>query len=65
MQCHICRESKADKIAIPEVGISFSMGGDDYCFCEECLKTKTAYELFELLATENGYSFPLKYKNGR
>lgn len=59
--CYFCKESNPDKIAAPGIGISFSTAGFDYCFCTKCLKKFTAYELFERLAEEEGFYFPLKY----
>jgi len=56
LECYFC-ESR--DIKLPIVGIAFGIGGDDYSFCEECLKGMSADEFWKkILEKETGFSYP-------
>jgi len=44
-KCYFCG---SNNIVLPEVGIALSMGGDDYSFCEKCLREYSAYKFWEV-----------------
>ncbi len=41
--CLFCGQKDEAKLHVPNVGIGFGMAGDDYSFCEDCLKGMSAY----------------------
>jgi hypothetical protein len=43
-----------------DIGIAFSMSGDDYSFCYKCLKAMTANLFWKKMFEEKGYVYPVK-----
>lgn len=56
-KCFFCG---SDEIKVPVVGISLSMGGDEYSFCEQCLGGMTADEFWEEFFKANNCGYPPK-----
>ena len=56
-KCSFCG---SNEVKVPGVGISLSMGGNNYSFCEQCLKGMTADEFWEEIFKANEYSYPPK-----
>ena len=55
--CHFCGSTD---VLVPEVGIAFGMGGEDYSFCANCLKDMSAEEFWKAMFVEHGYKWPPK-----
>lgn len=53
--CFFCGSKK---IRIPQIGISFSMCGDEYNFCAECLKSMTADEFWKRMFHLHNFRYP-------
>lgn len=56
----VCAFCGSPDLFVPEVGISFGMGGYDYSFCGPCLAGITAEEFWRRVSLMNGYTWPLK-----
>jgi len=56
-RCYFCGSTE---IKIPAIGISLSMAGDEYSFCEKCLSGMTADEFWEEFFISLGYAYPPK-----
>jgi hypothetical protein len=54
-RCHFCGTKNVIPVAI---GIALGMGGSDYCFCEDCLKSNSAYKFWYNFFDTLGYEFP-------
>ena len=59
-KCFFCG---SEELRLPIVGISLSMWGDNYSFCDECLKGCTADEFWESFFNLLKYQYPPKLKN--
>ena len=57
LSCYFCG---SDDVILPEIGISFGMGGADYSFCRKCLEGMTASEFWARMTMHLGYSWPPK-----
>jgi len=55
--CFFCGSTD---ILVPEVGIAFGTGGEDYSFCKKCLQGMTAEEFFKRMCKELRYTWPPK-----
>lgn len=55
LKCYFC---KSLDIYIPEMGISIGMGGDDYSFCENCIKSMSADEFWREIIEKFGFEYP-------
>ena len=57
MSCYFCG---GINIRLPFVGISLSMAGGNYSFCENCLDGMTADQFWEMFFSKNEYNYPPK-----
>jgi hypothetical protein len=55
VRCHFCGSKD---VLLEGIGIAIDMGGDDYAFCEECLRCNSAYKFWYNLFDTLGYEFP-------
>jgi len=55
--CYFCGQ---EDVIVPEIGISFDMGGEDYAFCEKCLKDMTALDFWETMFRAKKFTWPPK-----
>ena len=60
MNCFFCGSSN---IRLPLIGISLGMAGDDYSFCEKCLKGMNADDFWKEFFNKLKYDYPPKLKN--
>ena len=58
--CHFCGLKTS---YLPAVGISLSMGGDDYAFCRKCLRSMTADQFWRKIFKERDYCYPPNLKS--
>ncbi len=56
-RCFFCNSKK---IRIHGVGISLSMGGNDYNFCSDCLENLSADEFWGKIFKSQDYIYPPK-----
>ncbi len=54
-RCHFCGSKK---ILLEGIGISIGFGGSDYAFCEECLRSNSAYKFWYNVYENLGLEFP-------
>jgi hypothetical protein len=59
--CFFCG---SDDLLVPEVGIAFGMGGEDYSFCRPCLVGMNAEEFWKKICEEAGVLWPPKLLDG-
>jgi len=57
LHCYFCGSTH---IRLPSVGISFGMWGNDYSFCEECIKGMTADDFWEEIFKKENLVWPPK-----
>ncbi len=60
--CFFCG---SEDIYLPDIGIAFGMGGNDYNFCQKCLLSKSAEQFWNDIFTLNGYVWPPTLKGGK
>ncbi len=53
-RCHFCGTFDV----LFSVGIALGMSGNDYSFCEACLKSNSAYKFWYNFLKTKGYEFP-------
>ncbi len=54
-RCHFCGSKK---LLLDGVLIGMGMGGDTYAFCEDCLRSNSAYKFWYNFFDTIGYQFP-------
>lgn len=53
LPCFFCGERDKRKLHVHNIGISFGMTGRDYNFCNKCLKSMTAYQMWKKIVKTN------------
>lgn len=55
LKCYFCGSLD---IYIPEIGISVGMAGEDYSFCQNCIKSMMADEFWNKIIEKLGFMYP-------
>ncbi len=55
LECYFCENKD---IYIPNMGISTGMSGEDYSFCENCIKSLSADEFWRKVIEKFGFAYP-------
>ncbi|MCK5127959.1 MAG: HNH endonuclease [candidate division Zixibacteria bacterium] len=55
LNCFFCEN---EDIYIPQMGIATGMSGDDYSFCENCIKSLSADEFWRRIIEKLGFAYP-------